>query len=60
MADKEKKIQPPKLPKTNYQTWLILGLIAVVLIITQVYKSPDMIEVLDGRFEEMVTSRNSF
>jgi AFG3 family protein len=58
MADKEKKIQPPKLPKTNYQTWLILGLVAVVLIITQVYKSPDMIEVLDSRFEEMVKSHD--
>jgi AFG3 family protein len=58
MADKEKKIQPPKLPKTNYQTWLILGLIAVILIITQVLKSPDMVEVLDGRFEEMVKSHD--
>jgi AFG3 family protein len=58
MADKEKKIVPPKLPKTNYQTWLILALIAVIFGISRVYKTGDLIEVLDSRFEEMVRSRD--
>ncbi len=58
MADKERKPTPPKLPKTNYQTWLILGLIAVILGISQVYKTGDLVEVLDSRFEEMVRSRD--
>ncbi len=36
MADKEreKKILPPKVPKPNYQMWVILVLTAVILGIT--------------------------
>lgn len=58
MADKERKVQPPKLPKTNYQTWLILALIAVIFGISQVYNTGSLVEILDSRFEEMVRSRD--
>jgi len=60
MADKErdKKINPPKLPKTNYQTWLILALIVVIFGISRVMNSGELTEVLDSRFEEMVRSRD--
>jgi cell division protease FtsH len=60
MADKEreKKINSPKLPKTNYQTWLILGLIVVIFGISRVMNSGELTEVLDSRFEEMVRSRD--
>lgn len=60
MADKErdKKINPPKLPKTNYQTWLILGLIVVIFGISRLMNSGELTEVLDSRFEEMVRSRD--
>ena len=41
MADKErdKKIVPPKVPKPNYQMWIILALVAVIL--GDVYKRQD-------------------
>jgi AFG3 family protein len=60
MADKErdKKINHPKLPKTNYQTWLILGLIVVIFGISRLMNSGELTEVLDSRFEEMVRSRD--
>jgi AFG3 family protein len=60
MADKEKdkKINPPKLPKTNYQTWLILALIVVIFGISRVMNSGELTEILDSRFEEMVRSRD--
>ncbi|MCA6432227.1 MAG: peptidase M41, partial [Cytophagales bacterium] len=60
MADKEKdkKINPPKLPKTNYQTWLILALIVVIFGISRIMNSGELTEILDSRFEEMVRSRD--
>lgn len=60
MADKEKdkKINPPKLPKTNYQTWLILALIVAIFGISRVMNSGELTEILDSRFEEMVRSRD--
>ncbi len=60
MADKpkEKKIVPPKLPKTNYQTWIILGLIVVIFGVSRVFNNSELTEVLDSRFEEMVRSRD--
>jgi AFG3 family protein len=58
MADKEKKIVPPKLPKGNYQTWIILALIVAIFGISRLYNNTELIEVLDSRFEEMVRSHD--
>ena len=60
MADKEKdkKTNAPKLPKTNYQTWIILALVVVIFGISRIYNNGELIEVLDSRFEEMVRSRD--
>lgn len=60
MADKprDKKIVPPKLPKTNYQTWIILALIVVIFGVSRLYNNGGLTEVLDSRFEEMVRSRD--
>jgi len=60
MADKprDKKIVPPKLPKTNYQTWIILALIVVIFGVSRLYNNGELTEVLDSRFEEMVRSRD--
>ncbi|MFM7429206.1 MAG: ATP-dependent metallopeptidase FtsH/Yme1/Tma family protein, partial [Flammeovirgaceae bacterium] len=60
MADKEreKKITPPKLPKTNYQTWLILALIAVIFVISRLVNSGELVEIQQSRFEDMVQSKD--
>ena len=60
MADKEKdkKIVPPKLPKTNYQTWIILALIVVIFGVSRLYNNGELTEVGDSRFDEMVRSRD--
>lgn len=60
MADKEreKKIAPPKLPKTNYQTWLILALIVVIFVISRLVNSGELVEIQQSRFEDMVQSKD--
>jgi cell division protease FtsH len=60
MADKEreKKITPPKLPKTNYQTWLILALIVVIFVISRLVNSGELVEIQQSRFEDMVQSKD--
>ncbi len=57
MPENDKKITP-KLPKTNYQTWLILGLVAVIFILSRLYNSGELIQIESSRFEDMVQSRD--
>jgi len=58
MPENDKKIVPPKLPKTNYQTWVILGLVALVLILTRVYNSGDLVQIESSSFEDMVQAND--
>ena len=55
MADNDKKITP-KLPKTNYQTWLILGLIVVIFTISKLVSKGELNQIESSRFEDMVQS----
>lgn len=60
MADKErdKKIIPPKVPRANYQMWIILVLVAVILGISWLNKSGEPVEITESRFEDMVEARD--
>jgi AFG3 family protein len=60
MADKEKekKIIPPKVPRPNYQMWVILVLVAVILGISYLNRSGELVEIQSSRFEDMVQSRD--
>ncbi len=60
MADKErdKKIIPPKVPKPNYQMWIILALVAVILGISYFNRSAELVEIQANRFEDMVQTRD--
>ena len=56
MADKDRKdkLIPPRGPRPNYQMWIILGLVVIILGVTQFYKSGDLVEIRSSRFEDMV------
>ncbi len=58
MADKERKdkLIPPRGPKPNYQMWIILGLVIVILVVTQFFRSFDLVEIHTSRFEDMMRS----
>lgn len=60
MADKEreKKILTPKVPKPNYQMWIILALVAVILGISYFNRSGELVEIQTNRFEDMVQARD--
>jgi len=60
MADKErdKKIIPPKVPKPNYQMWIIMALVAVILGISYFNRSAELVEIQANRFEDMVQARD--
>ncbi len=60
MADKErdKKIIPPKVPRPNYQIWIIMGLVALILGISYFNRTGDLVEIQSSRFEDMVQSRD--
>ncbi len=60
MADKErdKKTLQPKVPKPNYQMWIILGLVAVIMGITYLNRSAELVEITESRFEDMVRARD--
>ncbi len=55
MADK-KKIIPPKTPKQNYQVWIIISLLAVVISVTFFNKTNNVTEIDKRQFEEMAKS----
>ena len=54
MPDKErdKSIRP----KPNFQMWIILGLVAVIMAVTLLNRSGDPIEITSSRFEDMLRS----
>jgi AFG3 family protein len=56
--DKEKKIIPPKVPRPNYQMWIILVLVAVILGISWLNRSGELVEIQSSRFEDMVKARD--
>ena len=58
MADKPKKITPPKLPKTNYQTWIILALIIAIFAISRFLNGGELVQIEQSRFEDMVQARD--
>jgi cell division protease FtsH len=60
MADKEreKKIVPPKVPRPNYQMWIILALVAVILGISYFNRTGELVEIQSNRFEDMVQTRD--
>ena len=59
MADKEKnKIVPPRVPRPNYQIWIILGLVAVILGVSFFNRSGELTEIQSSKFEDMVQSRD--
>ncbi len=58
MADKERKIVPPKVPKPNYQLWLILALTAVILSITLFNRNRGTVDIQYSRFEDMIASND--
>lgn len=56
MADKERPRLPQ--PRPNYQLWIILGLVAVILAISFLNRTGDLVEIQFSRFEDMVQSRD--
>ena len=60
MADKERKdkIIPPRVPRPNYQIWVILALVGVVLAVSVFTGSGDLVEIQSSRFEDMVQRRD--
>jgi AFG3 family protein len=60
MADKDRKdkLLPPRGPRPNYQMWIILGLVIVIIGVTQIYKGGDLVEIKSSRFEDMVQRRD--
>lgn len=61
MADKERKdskIIPPRGPRPNYQIWIILGLVAVILGVSYFNRTGELTEIQSSRFEDMVQSRD--
>ncbi len=60
MADKERenKVLPPKVPRPNYQMWIILGLVAVILVVSYFNRAGDLVEIQSSRFEDMVERRD--
>lgn len=56
MADKERKDK--LVPKPNYQMWIILALVAVILAVTYFNRSGDLVEIQKSRFEDMVQRKD--
>src|SRR5260221_4861811 len=56
MADKHRKdkLIPPRGPRPNYQMWIILGLVVIILGVTQFYRAGDLVEIRSSSFEDMV------
>ncbi|MCW5911046.1 MAG: ATP-dependent zinc metalloprotease FtsH [Cyclobacteriaceae bacterium] len=56
--DKEREKKMPKVPRPNYQMWVILILVAVVLGISVYNRGGELIEITESRFEDMVQGHN--
>jgi AFG3 family protein len=48
----------PKAPRGNYQMWIILGLVAVIMAVTLFNRSGDPIEIQNSRYEDMLQSND--
>jgi AFG3 family protein len=57
MADKEKKVVP-KAPRPNYQMWVILALVGVILAISWFTKTGELVEITESRFTDMVQAKD--
>ncbi|HWA34796.1 MAG TPA: ATP-dependent zinc metalloprotease FtsH, partial [Cyclobacteriaceae bacterium] len=59
MPDKERKdkMLPPRVPRPNYQIWIILGLVAVILGVSY-FRTGELTELQSSKFEDMVQSRD--
>lgn len=49
---------PPKVPRPNYQMWIILALVAVILAVSVFNRSGDLVEIQSSTFEDMVQRRD--
>ncbi len=60
MPDKERKDKdaPPRMPRPNYQIWIILGLVAVVIAVSYLTRTGSLSEIPHSQFEDMVESRD--
>lgn len=59
MPDRDRKEKmPPRAPRPNYQLWIILGLVAVILGVSVFNKTGDLVEIPMSRFEDMVESHD--
>lgn len=61
MADKqrkESKLLPPGGPKANYQLWIILALVGVILAVSYFNRTGELVEVQSSRFEDMVQRKD--
>ena len=61
MADKqrkENKLLPPGGPKANYQLWIILALVGVILAVSYFNRTGELVEVQSSRFEDMVQRKD--
>jgi len=56
MADKDRKVVPPKVPRPNYQMWVILALVATILGVSWLTRSGELVDIGEGRFSDMVKS----
>jgi len=56
MADKDRKAVPPKVPRPNYQMWVILALVATILGVSWLTRSGELVDIGEGRFSDMVKS----
>jgi len=48
---------PPRVPRPNYQIWIILGLVAVILGVSY-FRTGELTELQSSKFEDMVQSRD--
>ena len=60
MADKERenKILPPKVPRPNYQMWIILALVAVILAVSYFNRTGDLAEIHSSTFKDMIQRKD--
>jgi len=61
MADKDRKdskLNPPRIPRPNYQIWIILGLVGVILGVSVLNRNNELIEIQNSRFEDLVQSHD--
>jgi cell division protease FtsH len=55
---KENKIPNLKAPKGNFQVWIILALVGVILLVTQFLGSTELTEIQSSRFESMLQNHD--